>query len=59
MKFELYKNAANEWRWRLRATNGQILATGSEGYVKKSDCLHGIDRVKETNKDTPVIEVDK
>ncbi len=44
--FELYKDNANEFRWRFVATNGRIIATSSEGYKAKSDCQNGIDLIK-------------
>ena len=31
-KFELYKSSNDEYRWRLKASNGQVIATGGEGY---------------------------
>lgn len=44
-KFELYLDKAKEYRFRLRARNGEnILA--SEGYAQKSSCLNGIDSVR-------------
>lgn len=56
MKFEVFKEknsgnsllalGAGDWRWRLRAANGQIIATSGEGYINKADCLHGISLVK-------------
>lgn len=46
MYFRLYQDKAKEWRWSLHASNGQQVASSGEGYVKKSDCLHGIDLVK-------------
>lgn len=45
-KFQVYKDRAGEWRWRLRADNGEIIADSAEGYVNKSDCKHGVDLVK-------------
>lgn len=45
-KFEVYKDSAGEYRFRLKASNGQkILA--SEGYSTKAGCTNGIDSVKE------------
>ncbi|MBR5372561.1 MAG: YegP family protein [Oscillospiraceae bacterium] len=44
-KFEVYKDKAGEFRFRLKATNGQIIAV-SEGYKAISGCLNGIDSVK-------------
>ena len=46
MKFNIYKDKVGEFRWRLVATNGKIIADSGEGYNNKADCLHGIDLVK-------------
>ncbi len=46
MRYQVYQDAAKEWRWRLRAANHEIIATSGEGYKNKADCLHGIDLVK-------------
>jgi len=44
-KFEVYKDKAGEFRFRLTAKNGQnILA--SEGYKTKASCMNGIESVK-------------
>ena len=40
-KFEVYADKRGEFRFRLKATNGQIIATG-EGYKAKASCLNGI-----------------
>jgi uncharacterized protein YegP (UPF0339 family) len=32
-KFEVYRDAAGEWRWRLKAANGRIVADSGEGYA--------------------------
>lgn len=44
-KFEVYKDAKGEYRFRLIAPNGEIIAVG-EGYVDKAGCLNGIASVK-------------
>ena len=44
-KFEVYTDKAGEFRFRLKARNGQIIAVG-EGYKKKASCLNGIDSIK-------------
>lgn len=44
-KFEMYKDNAGEYRFRLKAKNGEIVAT-SEGYKVKASCLNGIESVK-------------
>ncbi len=40
-KYEVYKDKAGEFRFRLKAKNGEIVATG-EGYKAKDSCLKGI-----------------
>ncbi|MCB9603884.1 MAG: YegP family protein [Sandaracinus sp.] len=44
-KFEVYKDKAGEFRFRLKAGNGEIIAS-SEGYTTKASCLKGIESVK-------------
>ena len=55
-KFEVYVDKAGEFRFRLKATNGQIIAV-SEGYKAKASCLNGIESVKKNAPDAPVEEV--
>lgn len=43
-KFELYKDKKGEFRFRLKAVNGEIIAS-SEGYTSKGNCKNGIDSV--------------
>ena len=56
MKFNLYCDNANEWRWNLKAANGKIIADSGEGYKNKADALHGISLVKSTNVSTNIEE---
>ena len=44
-KFEIYKDKAGEFRFRLKAGNGQNILS-SEGYKAKSGCVNGIESVK-------------
>ena len=46
MTFEMYKDRKEEFRWRLKAANGNIMATSSEGYKSKEDCKKAIDSIK-------------
>lgn len=46
MKFEYYKDEQDEWRWRLRAANGRIIADSGESYKNRVDCLHAIELLK-------------
>ena len=54
-KFEVYTDKAGEFRFRLTATNGQIIATG-EGYKAKAGCMNGIESVKKNAPDAAVEE---
>ncbi len=44
-KFELWKDKKGEWRWNLKARNGQVIAV-SEGYTSKSGAKNGIMSVR-------------
>jgi uncharacterized protein YegP (UPF0339 family) len=46
LKFEVTRDAAKEFRWRLKAANGKILATSGQGYKAKADCMNGIKRIQ-------------
>ena len=54
-KFEMYQDKAGEYRFRLKATNGQIIAV-SEGYVAKASCVNGIESVQKNAPDAEIIE---
>lgn len=45
-KFQIFKDSAGEFRFRLRARNGEIILRSSEGYVSKQGCKGGIASVK-------------
>ena len=54
-KFEIYSDKAGEFRFRLKAKNGQVIAV-SEGYTSKANCKNGIESVKKNSVNSPVIE---
>ena len=54
-KFEVYTDKAGEFRFRLKARNGEIIAV-SEGYKKKASCMNGIESVKKNAPDSPVVK---
>jgi len=54
-KFEVYTDKKGEFRFRLKATNGQIIATG-EGYAAKAGCLKGIESIRKNAPDAAVVE---
>jgi len=45
-KFQIFKDRADEFRFRLRAKNGEIILRSSEGYTTKQNCKKGIESVK-------------
>ena len=53
-KFEVYTDKAGEFRFRLKATNGQVIAV-SEGYTTIANCLNGVKSVKKNAVDAPVV----
>lgn len=57
-KFEMYLDKAGEYRFRLKARNGEIIAVG-EGYKAKTSCLNGIDSIKRNAPDAKVVMVEE
>ncbi|MFI6213265.1 YegP family protein [Nocardia brasiliensis] len=53
-KFELFKDKADKFRWRLNAANGETIAA-SQGYESKAAAKNGIDSVK---KNAPIADID-
>ena len=54
--FELYKDKAGKYRFRLKASNGQIIAVG-EAYESKAAAKNGIESVRKHAADAKVVEV--
>ena len=54
-KFEMYQDKAGEYRFRLKARNGEIIGI-SEGYTAKAGCLNGIESVKKNAGDAEIVE---
>ena len=52
-KFEIYTDKAGEFRFRLKARNGEIIATG-EGYKTKASCLNGVESIRKNAPDAAV-----
>ena len=52
-KFEMYEDKGGEFRFRLKARNGEVIAT-SEGYKAKASCENGIESVR---KNAPGAEI--
>ncbi len=57
-KFELYTDAAGKFRFRLKASNGQVIAT-SQGYTTKRSATEGIESVKKHAAEAEIVEVEE
>jgi uncharacterized protein YegP (UPF0339 family) len=57
-KFEMYTDKAGKCRWRLKAANGEIIAT-SEAYESETSCKNGIASVKKNAPMAEIVMVDK
>lgn len=55
-RFELYKDKAGEFRFRLKAGNGEIIGA-SEGYKAKSGALNGIESVRKNAPEEKQFEI--
>lgn len=45
-RFVIYKDSKNEYRWRFKANNGEIIAVSSEGYTQKQGAINSIALMK-------------
>ena len=54
-KFEVYAGKAGEFRFRLKALNGQVIAV-SEGYKAMANCMNGIESAKKNAVDAKIVE---
>ena len=54
-KFELYNDKKGEFRFRLKAGNGEIILA-SEGYVSEDGCKNGIASVRKNAADSTIVE---
>jgi uncharacterized protein YegP (UPF0339 family) len=55
-KFEVFKDGKGEFRFRLKASNGQVIATG-ESYKTKAGVLNGIASIKRNAADAAIIDL--
>jgi uncharacterized protein YegP (UPF0339 family) len=52
-KLELYKDTSGKFRFRLKASNGQVIAVG-EAYETKANAVKGIESVRKNAGDATV-----
>lgn len=53
--FELYTDKSGEYRFTLKASNGEVIAS-SEGYSSKAGALAGVESVRRNAADAEVVE---
>lgn len=56
-KFEIYKDRVGEWRWRLKAKNGENIAPSSQGHPSKRLAIKGVESVIESAKNADIVYV--
>lgn len=56
-KFEVYIDGKGEYRFRLKAANGEIIAVG-EGYKTKQGCINGIESIKKNAPEAEIVETE-
>lgn len=60
MKFEIYLNRKRRFKWRLRASNGVIIATcGSQAYSRRKDCVWAVSLIRSLNNGAEVLDLTK
>lgn len=47
-RFQVYMDTAGQWRWRLLAANGRVIADSAEAYTRKSDACRAVGVLMET-----------
>lgn len=53
--FEVYRDNAAQWRWRLVHWNGNIIADSGEGYTTRASAMNGLESVRH-NAPTAVVD---
>ncbi|KGK99279.1 hypothetical protein LI82_04490 [Methanococcoides methylutens] len=56
-KFEIFTDKSGKYRFRLKAKNGEIIATG-QGYSTKAGCMNGIESVRKNAMDADIVEIE-
>ena len=44
-RFEVYRDKSGDWRWRLRAANGRIVADSAEGYASRRNLYRALNDI--------------
>lgn len=54
-RFEIYKDATEKFRFKLKAPNGEVIASG-EAYESKDSCKKGIESIKENAPKAEIVD---
>lgn len=55
-KIKVYRDAADEYRWRLVGSNGRIIADSAEGYASKYNCEQAVRRFRDAASTAIIVE---
>lgn len=56
-RFEIYEDKADEWRWRLKSSNHEIIASSGEGFTTKQNAQKACDTVRRVSASARVEEL--
>jgi len=56
-KFEVYEDRAGKFRFRVKASNGQVVASG-EAYEMRAAAKKGCESVQKAAEGAPIVETD-
>jgi uncharacterized protein YegP (UPF0339 family) len=57
MKIEVYRDAGGNFRWRLRAANGLIIAASGESFSSKAAAIRAAESIRDNASSASVVEV--
>lgn len=55
-RFEVFRDRSDEWRWRLKHRNGNIIATSGESYTEKHNAKKGLQSVMNNAPDAEIVD---
>lgn len=56
MKFEIYADSGGSYRWRLRSSNGQVIATSGESFASKANAIRAAENIRDNASKADVVE---
>lgn len=56
IKFYIYQDVNNEYRWRLLTANNRVIADSGEGYKNQADVLASIELLMDTDRSTVIVD---